>query len=76
MVRLLSSWYSSKEYFVIIYVKYEKDSNRQIANSYKNRAKVMKNTYKKKRVMLETQLILQQNAYKLMWHPRWRLPCH
>ena len=49
MVRLLSSWYSSKEYFVIIYVKYEKDSNRQIANSYKNRTKVMKSTYIKKK---------------------------
>ena len=46
MVRLLSSWHSSKEDFVIIYVKYEKDSNGQIANSYKNRTKVMKNTYK------------------------------
>lgn len=52
MVRLLSSWHSSKEDFVIIYVKYEKDSNGQIANSYKNRTKVMKNTYKKKKAYM------------------------
>ena len=50
MGRLLSSWHSSKADFVIIYVKYEKDPNRQIANSYKNRTKVMKNTYKLKRL--------------------------
>jgi hypothetical protein len=24
--------------------------------------------------MLELQLILQPDAYKLTWHPRWRLP--
>ena len=30
-------------------------------------------TLKMFRIMLKTQLILQQNTYKLTWHPMWKV---
>ena len=35
--------------------------------------KKMPTQIKKYRVMLEIQLILQLNFYKLIWHPKWRV---